>query len=74
MIVSTLATLLLSWPGANTSVDQLPIDRPCKFEDSNFCVWDARHMGNGQGSSYVVTKRGKTIYVSHRLAHRMLND
>ena len=41
----------------------------CEYEDSNGCVWDAEHMGNGIGDSYVVTTRGDVHYIPHRAAH-----
>lgn len=71
-MIHTLAALIIA--AGVPSVHQLPVDRPCKFEDSRNCVWDARHMGKGQGKSFVVTRKGKVIKVSHRLAHRMLVD
>lgn len=46
--------------------------KPCKYEDSLNCVWDARHMGNGHGRSLVAYKSGKIVYISHARAHRML--
>lgn len=46
--------------------------RPCKYEDSNNCFWDARHMGNGRGKSFIVNRAGEVTYISHRRAHRML--
>jgi hypothetical protein len=45
---------------------------PCKFEDSNHCVWDAKHMGNGIGRSFFTNDRG-VHYISHDRAHDMLN-
>jgi hypothetical protein len=73
-MIVTLVGLLLAWPGAGTTVSDLPVDRPCKYEDSVGCVWDAHHMGNGEGKSFVVTPRGRVIYVSHRLAHGLTHD
>lgn len=26
---------------------------PCQTEDSTWCGWDAKSLGNGQGSSFV---------------------
>lgn len=46
---------------------------PCEYEDSNGCVWDARHMGNGLGRSFLATRTGKTIFIPHRAAHLLLN-
>lgn len=45
---------------------------PCAYEDSVSCVWDARHMGNGVGRSYVAKPDGRVIYVSHARAHFLL--
>jgi len=46
--------------------------RPCKYEDSKNCVWDARHMGNGQGRSFAVDRRNRVHYITHRTAHRAI--
>lgn len=46
--------------------------KPCVYEDSSWCVWDAVHMGNGGGRSYWSDRHGRTHYVSHRTAHRLL--
>ena len=46
--------------------------KPCKYEDSVNCVWDARHMGNGRGDSFKVFRSGKVVYINHREAHRLL--
>lgn len=35
--------------------------RPCRYEDSKNCYWDARSRGNGKGRSFV-TLKGKTYY------------
>jgi hypothetical protein len=45
---------------------------PCQYEDSNGCVWDAQHSGNGSGQSYVVTPAGRVIYVPHYVAHALV--
>ena len=47
--------------------------RPCPYEDSRSCVWDARHRGNGLGRSFAVDRRGGVHVVSHRTAHRALH-
>jgi hypothetical protein len=44
---------------------------PCQYEDSNGCVWDAQHSGNGDGRSFVVTPAGKLIPVPHYVAHAL---
>lgn len=74
-MITTLTALLIAL--SMQSPSELPVDRPCKYEDSTNCVWDAKHMGNGGGRSFVATgpRFNPTItFVSHRLAHRMLND
>lgn len=47
--------------------------RPCKFEDSTNCIWDAKHQGNGKGKSFKVSPSGKITYLTHRRAHYLLN-
>ena len=44
---------------------------PCEYEDSNNCVWDAKHMGNGEGRSFIATSKGKVIFLPHRAAHAL---
>ena len=36
------------------------------------CVWNARRMGNGTGTSYIQTKRGHLIYITHLDAATLL--
>lgn len=46
---------------------------PCQTEDQTTrCVWDAKHMGNGEGQSFFVTRNGTRVKVRHQRAHRML--
>lgn len=46
---------------------------PCASEDAaGPCVWDARHMGNGEGRSFVVRASGRVVYVSHARAHALM--
>jgi hypothetical protein len=33
------------------------------------CVWDASHMGNGQGRSFRINRAGVVKYLSHDRAH-----
>lgn len=86
--VATLAAaVVLASPGvailaAGTAEAAAPNGiRPCKYEDGSGqagrrCVWDARHMGNGEGSSLVIRDGGEdgAVYrvVSHRRAHRLI--
>lgn len=51
----------------------------CEYEDGSsqkVCVWDARHMGNGVGTSAIIfnggTNHATDIPVSHRTAHRII--
>jgi hypothetical protein len=45
----------------------------CEYEDSNGCVWDAKHAGNGDGRSFIVTPAGKLIPVPHYVAHALIH-
>jgi hypothetical protein len=45
---------------------------PCEYEDSISCIWDAKHMGNGEGKSFRVGYNGRIKYISHRKAARLL--
>lgn len=49
-----------------------PAMAACQYEDSpGPCVWDARHMGNGSGKSFIRKASGRVEYVGHRRAHRL---
>lgn len=68
MMLATLATLATL--AAPAPVDATP---PCVTEDSTGrCVWDARHLGNGTGRSFVVRASGRVVYVTHARAHLLL--
>lgn len=67
-----LATLAVATMMVASPAEARPMPRPCKYEDSNNCFWDARHMGNGSGRSFLVNREGKVTYISHRRAHWML--
>lgn len=47
--------------------------RPCATDEAEGvrCVWDARHMGNGTGRSFKLTKDADLVYISHLRAHRL---
>lgn len=36
------------------------------------CVWDARHMGNGEGHSFFISKRDRYWRIAHARAHCMV--
>lgn len=47
--------------------------RPCLTEnDAKACVWDAKHMGNGLGSSFLLLPSGRVVYIKHSDAHRLV--
>lgn len=69
-ILATLLTAgLLTMPATAHAVPH----KPCKHEDSTGCVWDARHMGNGAGKSFIARRDGTITYVTHRRAHRLIH-
>ena len=45
------------------------IFKPCKFEDSRNCYWDAGRFGNGQGRSFV-DLNGKARYFGNKAWNR----
>lgn len=55
----------VSWSGGK-------VWKPCEYEDSRGCVWDARHMGNGYGRSFIARNSGTIVYIGHKRAHRLL--
>ncbi len=64
---------------ATISASPRPL-KPCATEDAPApCVWDAVHMGNGEGTSFIVLPvtanypNGRVVYISHREAHDLLN-
>lgn len=77
-----LAATALTAPAANAmTLDCGKGDTPpCPSEDSTNtprCVWDGRHMGNGQGRSYILVMATDgadpaIIYIKHRRAHRLM--
>lgn len=38
------------------------------------CVWDARHMGDGHGDSFIIRRDETTRYITHWWAHLLLAD
>lgn len=48
---------------------------PCETEDqATACIWDAKHRGNGEGTSFKITRKaGFWVAISHRKAHRLLS-
>ena len=73
------AAILILFFVAIDSADAAPADRnwrECIYEDGSGqrrCIWDAIHMGNGEGDSFISREFGDDIrYISHRRAHRLL--
>jgi hypothetical protein len=72
---AALATLALVATPTTASAHQNEWN-PCKHEDGSGqgrCVWDGRHMGNGEGRSYKVKRDDSVKYITHRWAHHLLN-
>lgn len=68
--IVALAGIIIAAPDADAGRDRTP---PCKFEDGpGRCVWDARHMGNGEGRSLVWREDGTKRFITHRRAHRLM--
>lgn len=71
-----LVGLIFSGMIAYAAPSDARILAPCRYEDGSgqraACVWDGRHMGNGNGRSYIVRKSGDVTYVTHKRAHRLL--
>jgi hypothetical protein len=75
LVVATIAAAALTTGPAIAAPDQPGTGRlaPCQSEGDNGCVWDARHMGNGIGHSYIATPDGHVIRVPHYVAHALIN-
>ena len=76
IIAAALAAAITATPmPANAKGDGW---NPCKYEDGSGqarCVWDARHMGNGEGNSLLIRKGGTDdatyTIITHKRAHRL---
>jgi len=71
-----LATLmgvffLTAIPTAHASAPRTEF-MPCGYEDSVNCVWDAKHMGNGEGKSFFTKENGKSVRIPHSIAHFLI--
>jgi hypothetical protein len=68
MIISLIIPALLAIP---VTVDHTP---PCRFDEAAGprCVWDARHMGNGGGRSFINSGDETVKYIRHARAHRLM--
>lgn len=61
---------VLAATGAPVDVSETPA---CESEDQEYgpCLWDARSMGNGQGSSFIVEEDGSISYLRWRDAREL---
>jgi len=71
---SVLATLVVA-PGMTAQAAHQPrptwAEKPCKFEDSSNCYWDAKTRGNGKGHSFYTREINDltcVMYVNKRYA------
>jgi hypothetical protein len=71
--IALAGTAVLTGPAA--SVQHRAI-RPCPSDEGETrvkpCVWDARHMGNDLGSSFIVRRDGHVQHTTHVFAHRAI--
>ena len=37
------------------------------------CMWDARHMGDGRGDSYIHKDNGREVYYRHKVIHNLMD-
>ena len=72
-ILTAILALMVAAPSQGSSTHDA-----CKYEDGSgqrVCVWDAGHMGNGEGRSYIAvhggTDQAKYIRISEARAYRM---
>ena len=79
-IIGTLATGIALAPSAGNASElapaaSYPVHRQypdCAQEDSTACLWDARHMGDGFGDSFVASVRvGHRHYYRHAIVHQL---
>lgn len=81
LAAATLAIVAATTGTAYAAITAQPKPlKPCPTEDApGPCVWDATHMGNGTGQSFIVLPvtanypDGRVVYLSHREAHDLLN-
>jgi hypothetical protein len=56
-----------------TVLVQLPAcaDGEATGDTGERCVWDARHLGNGEGRSFRINRAGELKFLSHDRAHAL---
>ena len=70
-IIATLTVVGFGVAAADAATKVMPL---CDGEDSGPsypCMWDATHMGNGDGDSFILRRSGHVRHVTHRRAHRV---
>lgn len=71
-IIAAIIAAVVFMPTNNAHADTRDW-RPCyEGDEVGACVWDARHMGNGAGRSYLIQRDGDKMWITHRRAHRLL--
>jgi hypothetical protein len=70
---TALSAISLDLPAANANAAPRTEYMPCGAEDDNNCIWDAKHMGNGEGHSYFARPDGTVLYLDHHIAHALLH-
>lgn len=71
-----LAVFLTAMVGLTEVADATrPLHSPQHCEEGQpvfiKCVWDAEHMGNGEGLSFIKRSDGTIRFITHRRAHRL---
>lgn len=57
---------IASTPMPPAGVVKDAISRPCRYEDSINCYWDARSAGNGAGHSFYSIRVGRKVCTVYR--------
>lgn len=58
-------------PHART-IAACPTDEGADGQGIRPCAYDARHQGNGLGQSFLVTRDGHTVPITHARAHQLV--
>ena len=84
MIITALLSAALMIPVPAAGCEGRDATPPCRYDDGSLpssgqgrCVWDAKHMGNGQGKSFLAIHPTDgadpdIIRIKHRKAHRLM--
>jgi hypothetical protein len=69
-LISTAPALLNADAATPTTWGPCANDEP----EGGPCVWDARHMGDGEGRSLLITRNDRIIFIPHSAAHQLINN